>query len=192
MKRLIYIVFVSATLLVVSSCKGWLTVDSDDRVLENKLFRTTSGFYTALNGIYVDLVNTNLYSGTLAPTTFDVMAQYYNTESDNHSFGSLALYQSEAKRVAVSETWTRAYFLIMNANLILEYCDSRRDVLSDKDYDIIKGECLALRALLHFELFRIFGPIYGTAPPPRPYRMWMFQEPKVRPVLKDARLPIES
>lgn len=188
MKRLIYIAFVSATLLVMSSCKGWLTVDSDDRVLENKLFSTTSGFYTALNGIYVDLVNTNLYSGTLAPTTFDVMAQYYNTESDNHSFGSLALYQSEAKRVAVSETWTRAYFLIMNANLILEYCDSRRDVLSDKDYDIIKGECLALRALLHFELFRIFGPIYGTAPAAAAIPYVDVSEPKVRPVLKASEV----
>jgi len=190
MKKIYVILSVVASVAVMSSCKGWLTVDSDDRVLENKLFGSQSGFYTALNGVYVDLVNASLYSGTLGASTFDVMAQYYNTETDNHSFGSLALYQAEAKRMAVSDTWTRAYFLIMNINQILEYCQSRRSVLTERDHDIIKGECLGLRALLHFELFRIFGPIYGLAPAAAAIPYVDVSQPQVRPVLKASEVAV--
>ncbi len=188
MKKIYVILSLAVSVLAMSSCKGWLTVDSDDRVLENKLFSTQSGFYTALNGVYIDLVNASLYSGTLGASTFDVLAQYYNTETDNHSFGSLALYQAEAKRLAVSETWTRAYFLIMNVNQILEYCQSRRGVLSERDHDIIRGECLGLRALLHFELFRIFGPIYGIAPAAASIPYVDVSQPQVRPVLKASEV----
>ena len=101
--------FLSAfPLMAVTSCRAWLDVDSEDRILEDKLFSSTDGFYTALNGVYVDLVNRDLYSGTLGPLTADVLAQYWNTEADSHLYGSLSLLLPEAKRTAVNGLWTRA------------------------------------------------------------------------------------
>lgn len=37
-------------------------------------------------------------------------------------------------------------------------------MLSDRAYHIIRGEMLGMRALLHFEMLRIFGPIFAEAP----------------------------
>ena len=37
-----------------------------------------------------------------------------------------------------------------------------RNVLDDTYYHMIKGEALALRAYLHFDLFRLFGPVYSS------------------------------
>ena len=37
-------------------------------------------------------------------------------------------------------------------------------MLSEKAYHLIKGEALALRAMLHFEVLRIFGPVYKYEP----------------------------
>ena len=171
--------------MTTAGCRGWLTVDSEDRIMEEELFKTTDGFYTALNGIYVDLVNENLYSGTFGPSDPDILAQYYNTSADNHMYGSLALYQNEAKRLAVSNAWTRAYLMILNANKIIEHCESGRgSVLNDTDYNIIKGECLGLRALLHFELFRYFGPVYTVSPGADAIPYMDVSDPHVKPVLK--------
>lgn len=37
-------------------------------------------------------------------------------------------------------------------------------MLSDRAYHIIRGEMLGMRALLHFEMLRIFGPVFAEAP----------------------------
>ncbi len=170
--------------MLASSCKAWLNVDSEDRILEERLFSSTDGFYTALNGVYIDLVNANLYSGTLAPSTPDILAQYYDTSADTHTYSSLAGFQGEAKRVAVNDMWSRAYFLILNVNKIIGHCDERKGtVLNELDYSIIKGECLALRALLHFEMLRYFGPVFSVSPGADAIPYMTDTDPKVSPVL---------
>lgn len=185
MKLKISYISILLTALLSVSCTGWLNVDSEDRILEEKLFSDRDGFYTALNGVYIDLVNTNLYSGKLGPSTPDILAQYYDTTVDSHTYGSLAQYQAEAKRNAVSDIWTRAYYLILNINKIIEHCDAKKGtVLNDTDYNIIKGECLGLRALLHFEMFRYFGPVYSTNPGADAIPYITSADPKVNPVLK--------
>lgn len=180
-----YIIPIIAALFAASSCAGWLSVDSEDRILEEKLYSDKDGFYTALNGVYIDLVNANLYSGKLGASTPDILCQYYNTSADSHIYGSLAQYQAEAKRVNVDEIWSRAYFLILNLNKTIWHCEDKKGkVLNDTDYNIIKGEALALRALLHFELFRYFGPVFSSSPGTDAIPYVTSSDPQVNPVLK--------
>ena len=159
MKQYVIIITLISALLGGSSCKEWLKVDSEDRIMEDALFQSESGFFTALNGVYVHLLNTNLYGRTLTAGTFDILAQYYDTTKplNSHTYRSLANFELQAKKDAVADTWKEAYFLIANINTILEHCENDRSVLSESNYELIKGECLALRAMLHFEMFRIFG-----------------------------------
>ena len=39
----------AAVVASLSGCRGWLAVDSKDRIMEEELFKDTDGFYTALN-----------------------------------------------------------------------------------------------------------------------------------------------
>lgn len=175
--------------LSLTSCAGWLTVDSTDRILEDKLYEDREGFYTALNGVYIDLVKASLYSGVFGPSVPDILAQYYDTSVDAHMNGSLAQYQAEAKRLAVNDTWTRTYFLILNLNKTIEQADARKgSVLNDTDYNLIKGEAIALRALLHFELFRYFAPSYISAPAAQAIPYATSSDPQVYPVLKSSEV----
>lgn len=153
-------------LLGTTSCKEWLKVNSEDRIMEDAMFTSESGFYTALNGVYIDLLNSNLYGQTLTASTFDVLAQYYDTSKplNTHTYVYLANYDRQKMKDAVKDTWTKAYALIANINTLLEHCETNRDVLSDKSWHVIKGEAIALRAMLHFEMLRIFGPIYKYEP----------------------------
>lgn len=186
MRKYIYIIFAA---LSAVSCAGWLSVDSTDRILEDRLYEDKDGFYTALNGVYVDLVKTSLYSGTFGPAVPDVLAQYFDTSVDSHIKGSLALYQPEAKRLAVSDTWNRAYFLILNLNKIIEQADAKEGtVLSETDFNLVKGEALALRALLHFDLFRYFAPLYSIAPAADAIPYNKSSDPQVYQVLKSSEV----
>ena len=157
--------FLLALPLLLGGCKGWLTIDSSDRIMENTLFETEEGFFTALNGVYAELPQADLYGKSLAAVTFDVQAQYFDTtQPSTHTFITLGAYSAEARKTAVAGTWDKTYFVIANVNKILEHCESERDVLSDRAYHIIRGEMLGMRALLHFEILRIFGPIFAEAP----------------------------
>ncbi len=164
MKTLIKYSCIAFLAVCLSSCSNWLDIGSEDRIMEKDLFGTKEGFLTALNGIYVDLLDYSLYGSTLTYGTMDILAQYYDCSDDEHLYHALSRYESDAKRKAVEGTWSKAWFLINNANTLLEHCESDKAVLDDENYHIIRGEALALRALLHFELFRIFGPVYNIDP----------------------------
>ena len=139
--------FLLALPLLLGGCKGWLTIDSSDRIMENTLFETEEGFFTALNGVYAELPQADLYGKSLAAVTFDVQAQYFDTtQPSTHTFITLGAYSAEARKTAVAGTWDKTYFVIANVNKILEHCESERDVLSDRAYHIIRGEMLGMRA----------------------------------------------
>lgn len=153
-------------LLGTSSCKEWLRTDSEDRIMEDALFSNEEGFNTALNGVYIGLLNTNLYGQKLTTSTFDILAQYYDTSKplNTHVYRNLTNFDYQTTKDAVKDIWTQAYAMIGNLNTILEHCETNRVVLSEKGYHLIKGETLALRAMLHFEMLRIFGPVYKYEP----------------------------
>lgn len=160
-KNLFRIVVVSGLLASTStSCSDWLEVDLEDSILENKLFETNEGYTSVLNGVYAKM--NEKYSSTLSMGTIDAMAKlydigsnhnqypYYNFDFDGSYFESMS-----------GDLWTNLYNLIANLNTLLEFCDSPESTLKEHYYPYIKGEALALRAMLHFDLLRIYGPIYS-------------------------------
>ena len=71
----------------------------------------------------------------------------------------------------MNETWNKAYSLILNCNLLLENLENPQTGFTGENYKVIKGEALALRAMLHFDMLRLFGPVYSRNPelPAIPY-----------------------
>ena len=119
-----------------------------------------------LNGIYIDLNSDALYGQTLSVEMIEVMGGAYSIGSDNSVWGNykdLSSYQynTEYWRDRLDQTWNKAYALILNCNKILETIDGNKNLFTDGSYYIIKGEALALRAMLHFDMLRLFGPVYS-------------------------------
>lgn len=93
----------------------------------------------------------------------DVMAQYYNCGLTGHSYSVYASYsymENEFKST-VDKVWSGLYSLIANCNAILAHCGDGNPVLPDNYYRLFKGEALGLRAMMHLDLLRMFGPIYS-------------------------------
>lgn len=145
-----------------ASCSDWLAVNMEDGIMENELFKTNEGYLASLNGIYSKMNET--YGSTLSMEIIDAMAQYYNiAKNSNHRLYPYANYQfNESTFENMSgELWTNLYGLIANLNTLLEHCDESGTALKAHYYPYVKGEALALRAMIHFDLLRIYGPIYN-------------------------------
>lgn len=168
MKR-IFTYLAAVSLLIMTSCDGWLGVKPYDKISQDELLSTEAGFIKLLNGIYIELNSDMLYGGALTVEMIEMMGGAYVIGTDNAMWGNFSdlasyKYGTEYWRARMNETWNKAYSLILNCNLLLENLESTNVKFTGDNYKVIKGEALALRAMLHFDMLRLFGPVYSRNP----------------------------
>ncbi len=171
MKNLLY---TAILLLLMTSCNEWLDIQPEASVSEKELFSTREGFYEALNGIYTRSSQADLYGGEFSVGTPGVLAQNYsNSVYDYTHYEKTSLYEytDQDFKNRRNGIWGAAYNAIANCNLILENIDEQKNLFGENEFKMIKGEVLALRAYLHFDMLRMFGSSYltGAADPAIPY-----------------------
>ncbi|QQS95712.1 RagB/SusD family nutrient uptake outer membrane protein [Sphingobacterium spiritivorum] len=150
-----------ACLLSMISCKKFLDVYPEDRFLQKQVFDNENAVNSALNGIYLNMAKSTLYGSQLSMLDLDIMAQYYNS---NLNTGILASYNytSTTTLSSFSSIWQSAYRTILNANSFIEQIRQTEGVIDNNRKDIVLGEAYAIRAYLHFDMLRLFGPVYTT------------------------------
>ena len=162
-----YIVSICIGMFLFSSCSNWLDVKPKTTVEEEEVFSRELGFKEALTGVYIKMASTDLYAKNLSYGFLDILGQRYQINAYTESY---------------TETiWAKMYNVIANLNNLLYYCDKNKNVFTTEHYyEIIKGEALGLRAFLHFDLLRMFGPIYKDNPMAKriAYRTEFNQVPK--------------
>lgn len=175
-------------LLLSTGCNDWLEVQPYDQMAEDDLFSSEDGFKKLLNGIYVDLNTDELYGQTMTVEMVEIMAGSYLIGTDPTVWGDYIdlndrNFTSDYWRTRLDNTWNKAYALIRNCNTLIENMDSHRDVFTGDNYNIIRGEAFALRAMLHFDMFRLFGPVYKLNPTAQSIPYITGTELQVQPLL---------
>lgn len=175
MKHFIQSCMIAAAALC-AGCGSWLDVQPYDQISEEQLFSSEEGFQKLLNGIYIELNATELYGASLGPEMIEVMGGAYEIGDDAVKWGNYPDlkrydYASDYWRDRLDATWNKAYSLILNCNKLLEGIEGREGLFAPGHEAIIRGEALALRAMLHFDMLRLFGPVYSQNPeaPAIPY-----------------------
>ncbi|MDR2284694.1 MAG: RagB/SusD family nutrient uptake outer membrane protein [Sphingobacterium sp.] len=153
-------------LLGFSSCNDWLDVQPKTELKQEELFTTEQGFEEALRGAYVSMTDPATYGREMTIGTLSVMGADYSVASSSQN-ANLYLppvesfnYEFAQLKSAIGQIWVQQYNGIALLNNILEQIDNKRSVFSNNSYNRIKGEALALRAYLHFDLMRMFAPSY--------------------------------
>lgn len=166
-KRLLILSIIWFPIISICSCKKWLDITPKSQVASSDLFRTEEGFEEALNGVYTRCGQSDLYGEELTTGFLEVMAQnytlstlidplrYLQTQKFHYADGDFIRRKDQA--------WDGLYNAIVNVNLILSHIDSKKEIFSDNNYALIKGEALALRAYLHFDVFRMFGSSFSSS-----------------------------
>lgn len=152
-----------ALLLAGTGCTDWL--DANPRAQEDadKLFSTEDGFKEALSGCYINLCAPSVYGRELSFGMASVLGQEWkgNGVSDyNNAYYTIANkynYEDVGVRPMADSIWIRLYNTAAQLNTLIEYTETKRDVLRDRHYAVIRGEALALRAFVHSDLYRLYG-----------------------------------
>ena len=161
MKHSLYLILLA---VLCWSCNDWLSVSPKSQTKEEDMFETEEGFKNVLTGIYTGMCDRELYGAALTYGAVDVLGGYYEMGYGQMNNIYYTLYQYDYESTTsldvIEPIWNKLYNLIANVNIVLRNVDAQSDVFTEDNYRLCKGEALALRAFLHFDLLRIFGKSY--------------------------------
>lgn len=173
-KKLVYLISsLFCFCILLTSCSDWLDVQPIDKSMENAQFSTETGVLSALEGLYKEMATTTLYGGNLSQTMIDAMANRYFYEgiANNatvsqqilmHNFSQYN-YTVTSSETTIQKLWKSMYTLAFRTNNFINALEASSASITKNRKDLIMGEAYAVRAYIHFDLFRLFGPIYSEA-----------------------------
>ena len=165
MKRHYIYIGISITVLSVISCNKWLDIVPEDTTVERQLFNDAGGYHSAINGLYQEMASPDLYGENLTWGFASALSQYYDNNSVSNtlkfSYTEKYEYDSDEVKAFGEQIWQKAYNIIANSNNILKHLETQDMSIFPRyefgEADVIKGEALAIRAMMHFELLRLFS-----------------------------------
>lgn len=164
MKKNIYTTFICLASIIITSCSDWFDVTAPSEIRDKDHFSSITGFQQSLIGCYIGMTDDALYGTNLSWFATEIMAHQFRpyTSTDNSLAYLLQTfnYKHTLSIPTVEQIWSKAYNVIANINDELANIEKSREILDDVNYHIIKGELLALRAYVHFDLLRLYG--YGN------------------------------
>lgn len=153
---------------LLSGCTDWLKVEDMDKFTESQVYTSETNIKQALNGIYIGMGENALYGRDLSVGTIELLGQQYAASGaslDNSVLKYSMLtynYTTDTAKNKFLSIWTKAYSAILNINNFIDKLDKTEGIISSEKKDILLGEAYGLRAYLHLDLLRLFGPIYLT------------------------------
>ena len=153
----------------IISCNNWLDVDSDTNVKSEVLFDDYQGFHTAVNGVYRLLGAAQLYGRDLTWGVASIIGNNYNEAKLPTEYASLVNYAYDENNNSnlIDPIWEQGYSVIANCNNIIANVVKRDSSFFPEkqvEKDVILGEMLGVRAMMHFDLLRLFAPAPATKP----------------------------
>lgn len=154
-------------LAFTTSCSDWLDVKPKSQLDVDDLYQSENGFSESLTGVYANMTETNLYGKKLTWEFIELLGGGYKAWGTTYNNDVTYAYKHDNPEQwtgtidKIDEIWDNLYTQIANLNILLENIDGKQQLFSDDNYRIIKGEAIGLRAFLHFELLRMFGPAYS-------------------------------
>lgn len=156
-------IILSTILLLFSSCSDWLDVAPLTEVRESELFTTEEGYKEAMNGVYIKLGQAGLYGQTVTMFIPEMLTRNWTVPEESVNPAGYYLskfdYKNSNAESAINGMWTQYYSAIAQINNILVNMQSTSVKFSYGNKDLIEGECYGLRAFLHLDLMRFFGPV---------------------------------
>ena len=164
MKRTINIILAAAAALVCGAC-DWLDVTPRSETKESVMFSSEYGYKAALTGVYIRLADAELYGKNMTMYIPETMARNWGipvrTDDVMNRLANFD-YANPGVEEMFEKLWVNYYNAIVQVNDIIDHLKTST-VRFEYDNDaLIRGEALGLRAFLHLDLLRLFGPVPST------------------------------
>lgn len=156
-----------ASVLFFTSCEDWLDVQQEGEFESEYLYDKGEGYRAVLNGLYKLMGTPALYGRELSYGMVDCISQQYDMSNKNANTNEVYEYFQDFKYEnnsvvnTIDNTWLAAFKVIANANDLIQNVETASVEIFRKgelERDLILGEAYACRALLHFDMLRLFAP----------------------------------
>ncbi len=163
--------FIKYTALVLgitfstTACKEFLDVKPTDVLVEDLALQDYNDFSLALNGAYSAFTATTYYTGNFFALSDVSTDNLKKGPLFTNTYGSIQDIIFTTDGGEFSGFFQQAYLAIYRVNVILSKIDGiATNLISDAQKSQIRSECLALRALAHHDLVRVFAQRYDATP----------------------------
>lgn len=184
------IIFLLSGLLLLGSCKKYLDVQPETSYTETQVYNNEAALQQAFNGLYLDLASSELYGSYLSSSMIEMLAQRYKPVTDLNGTRNLAGmvnydYSAQPIQMIFDTIWRKAYSTVLATNVFLSKIDNSiaGKVVSEPNGKLLKGEALAIRAMLHFDMLRLFGPLYPSNSGSTAIPYYSIADGKMQPLL---------
>ena len=163
MKQINYILIL-LLLCCITACNDWLEVAPQAEKEEAEMFEKEVGFRNVLIGAYTRMKSNNLYGEDLTYGSIEMLAQHWTNTDDLGKYLKAYNYEQSVVETKINSFYGNLYKVIADVNGLLNNIDARKEMFEGNNFEIIKGEALAIRAFCHFDVLRLFGPIPTNLP----------------------------
>jgi hypothetical protein len=165
-----------ASLLMGSCKKDFLDQKPYTSIASGDAVKTASDMQIALTGTYAGLRSTNLFGRTI-PVFGDLLADnVFVSNANSGRYISENSYSIVINDSDILGIWTDAYKAILRSNNIID-----ASLNDGADINQYKGEAYAIRALLYFELVKIYAKSYSDDPASPGVPIVLHYDPKALP-----------
>lgn len=168
MKYLTRLLIICFLVFISVSCNDWLNISPRTEIKSEDNFKNEQGYKDALTGVYLLMTDESLYGRDLTFGFLDVLAQYYTgiyNSTNAYFYAKNFDYANSSNVTRFQNIWANSYNVIANINeLIININKADSTMFTGRNYNLIKGEAYGLRAFMHFDLVRMFGPAFVSNP----------------------------
>ncbi|WP_455509525.1 RagB/SusD family nutrient uptake outer membrane protein [Butyricimonas paravirosa] len=164
MKKRYFIWFLAGLLALNCSCSDWLDVNPRTEMKEEDMYQSEKGFKNVMNGIYIQVASQKLYGKNTSYYFPDLLAGYwYKTNNTTENYIMSYTYSNQYVENVVKTIWSSYYTAIAHINDLLENLDKTDVAFTYGNKELLYGEAYGLRAFLHLDVLRLFGPVPAEA-----------------------------
>ncbi len=160
MKKILYILVLFAfSGLALSSCEDFLDKQPSDKGNAEGAVTTPNDAWVSLRGIMRSMTTSNIYGCNLIMYG-DAKGGDLAVPSMGMGLDGLYTFNHYANTGSYSGFWSSGYFILLQINSLLQNIE-RLEAEGATGFNTYKGQALTLRALLYFDLVRLYGRPYN-------------------------------
>ena len=158
-----YRFYLLALLPLLGGCEAYLDVNPKSEVTDKELYATAEGCEDAIYGIYAEMgADKDLYGRKLSfeyPET--MIGNFTIPQTDPMAYAVQRQWTTDDAVTIAEDIWVAGYKVIGHITKALTHILPKADDVYPY-IRLYKGELLALRAFMHFEMVRLFAVSSGS------------------------------
>jgi hypothetical protein len=156
-----------AAIVSLSSCEKFLEIKPISEKPEDGVLNTYQNVEKLMYSTYDKIQSGNVFGGQLVRINelYGDNIDFFNTNITNNVNGREYAFRSRSFNIfdnPAAGIWADGYAAIYYSNLIINAVDQNYFTATTAQKNKLKGEALFIRAIMHFEICRVFGFPYSA------------------------------